>query len=216
MQNHGDAALAAGNRMLALATHLRDDTEVARAHFGRCRVTLHCHDDAARALAHAQAALNLSQRAGNRTWTAWSLNTLGETPGNPDGDAAAELAAQHFRESGSEWELANALHALATWRAQRGDLSGSARLVREGVHVRREIGDRWGVVESLADAAALAGQSGMPCSTVRLAGAASSWKAAHVFSSPYTASKNVSNILGKPGVANRREAAALAARHGLV
>lgn len=36
-----------------------------------------------------------------------------------------------------------------------------------------------------------------------------------LFISPYTASKHVSNLLGKLGVANRREAAALAARHGL-
>jgi predicted ATPase/DNA-binding CsgD family transcriptional regulator len=36
-----------------------------------------------------------------------------------------------------------------------------------------------------------------------------------LFISPYTASKHVSNILGKLGVANRRQAAAFAARHGL-
>lgn len=36
-----------------------------------------------------------------------------------------------------------------------------------------------------------------------------------LFISPYTASKHVSNLLGKLGVANRREAAALAARSGL-
>jgi DNA-binding CsgD family transcriptional regulator len=37
-----------------------------------------------------------------------------------------------------------------------------------------------------------------------------------LFISPFTASKHVSNVLGKLGAANRREAAALAARHGLV
>jgi non-specific serine/threonine protein kinase len=37
-----------------------------------------------------------------------------------------------------------------------------------------------------------------------------------LFISPYTASKHVSNVLGKLGVANRREAAAFAARHALV
>lgn len=36
-----------------------------------------------------------------------------------------------------------------------------------------------------------------------------------LFISPKTASKHVSNILGKPGVANRREAAAIAVRHAL-
>jgi predicted ATPase/DNA-binding CsgD family transcriptional regulator/Tfp pilus assembly protein PilF len=37
-----------------------------------------------------------------------------------------------------------------------------------------------------------------------------------LFISPYTASKHVSNVIGKLGVTNRREAAALAARHALV
>ena len=40
--------------------------------------------------------------------------------------------------------------------------------------------------------------------------------AAQLFISPYTASKHVSNVLGKLGVANRRQAAAVAARHALV
>jgi non-specific serine/threonine protein kinase len=40
--------------------------------------------------------------------------------------------------------------------------------------------------------------------------------AERLFISPYTASKHVSNVLGKLGVANRREAAAFAARHALV
>jgi predicted ATPase/DNA-binding CsgD family transcriptional regulator len=40
--------------------------------------------------------------------------------------------------------------------------------------------------------------------------------AEQLFISPYTASKHVSNVLGKLGVANRREAAAYAARHALV
>jgi predicted ATPase/DNA-binding CsgD family transcriptional regulator len=40
--------------------------------------------------------------------------------------------------------------------------------------------------------------------------------AARLFISPKTAGHHVSNILGKLGAANRREAAALAARHGLV
>jgi non-specific serine/threonine protein kinase len=40
--------------------------------------------------------------------------------------------------------------------------------------------------------------------------------AEQLFISPYTASKHVSNVLGKLGVANRREAAAFAARHALV
>jgi DNA-binding CsgD family transcriptional regulator len=40
--------------------------------------------------------------------------------------------------------------------------------------------------------------------------------AERLFISPYTASKHVSNLLGKLGVVNRRQAAALAARHGLV
>jgi predicted ATPase/DNA-binding CsgD family transcriptional regulator len=40
--------------------------------------------------------------------------------------------------------------------------------------------------------------------------------AEQLFISPYTASKHVSNVLAKLGVANRREAAAFAARHALV
>ena len=40
--------------------------------------------------------------------------------------------------------------------------------------------------------------------------------AAQLFISPYTASKHVSNVLGQLGVANRRQAAAVAARHALV
>ena len=40
--------------------------------------------------------------------------------------------------------------------------------------------------------------------------------AEQLFISPYTASKHVSNVLGKLGVANRRQAAAFAARHALV
>ena len=40
--------------------------------------------------------------------------------------------------------------------------------------------------------------------------------AEQLFISPFTASKHVSNILSKLGAANRREAAAFAARHGLI
>ena len=40
--------------------------------------------------------------------------------------------------------------------------------------------------------------------------------AERLFISPYTVGKHVSNILGKLGAANRRQAAAIAARHGLV
>jgi DNA-binding NarL/FixJ family response regulator len=40
--------------------------------------------------------------------------------------------------------------------------------------------------------------------------------AEHLFISPKTAGKHVSNILGKLGVANRREAAAVAVRHALL
>ncbi len=40
--------------------------------------------------------------------------------------------------------------------------------------------------------------------------------AERLFISPYTASKHVSNVLGKLGVAHRREAAAVAARHALI
>jgi DNA-binding NarL/FixJ family response regulator len=37
-----------------------------------------------------------------------------------------------------------------------------------------------------------------------------------LYLSPRTASKHVGNILGKLGVSTRREAAAFAARHGMV
>ena len=40
--------------------------------------------------------------------------------------------------------------------------------------------------------------------------------AAHLFISPKTVGKHVSNILGKLGASNRREAAAIAVRHALV
>ena len=326
------AGITAGETMLRDAGTSRVVLDQMRAHFALC-MGLRQIEREAEAIAHGQAALALARQVDARGWIGWTLIQLGSSPNLAGAPAAGDEAIAIFRETGSEWGLANALLVVARAAISRGDVLRATRCVQESLALRQRVGDVWGTVDDLigtvelaapgndvSDAALLFGAAiaaavesgyqgyGINHSSAAnisqhlqerlgearfaelrrrgaflslreavllaesllasvLEGAATSVPAdrepggksdarpstaiyplsrdaapgsllgltrrerevlallcqrqtdpeiaAHLFISSYTASKHVSNVLGKLGVANRREAAAVAVRHGL-
>jgi predicted ATPase/DNA-binding NarL/FixJ family response regulator len=181
-QGDHERALAAGVAILQAARANDDPIGIVRAHYALCHVAWR-QGDGEHALSHALAAIAQAREAVTRgavspIWLAWTLSFLGEASdivGRERAEAAAGEALAHFRERGSAWGEANALHVLASFAVARGDVARAAGLLGESIALRRTIGERFGAVEGLVSAADIAMDAGRFESAARLMGAAEAW-----------------------------------------
>jgi predicted ATPase/DNA-binding CsgD family transcriptional regulator len=177
-----ERAVAAGEAMLRAARASGDAVGLVRAHYALCHVARRGGDDE-RALSHALAAIAQAREAVaaaavSPVWLAWTLSFLGEAPdivGPERAESAAREALAIFRRFGSDWGAANALQALANFALERDDKAQAATLLGESIALRRAIGERFGAVEGLVVAAAIAMQCGAVDGAARLIGAVEAW-----------------------------------------
>jgi hypothetical protein len=67
-----------------------------------------------------------------------------------------EQSLVHMRQLENRPGIAQSLHELGSWAAERGEYERAANLYEESLALRRALGDRWGVAASLANLGAVA------------------------------------------------------------
>jgi DNA-binding CsgD family transcriptional regulator len=176
-QGDHERAVAAGEAMLHAARVGGNDVAAIRAHYALCHAA-RLRGDHEQARSHALAAIAQAREAVLPIWLAWTLTFVGgaaDIVGEEQAEAAATEALDLFRELGSEWGQANALHLLATFASDRGELAHAASLLGESLALREASGERFGAIDSLLAAADLAARQGHLATAARLLGVTEAW-----------------------------------------
>ena len=96
-------------------------------------------------------------------------------------DAALELSSEALKlaeEAGNAYHTAGALGMLSVLALDRGEIGRAASLAQESLAIRREIGDPWGLAQSLEDTAAVMSVRHRAESATRVYGAAFAFRTA--------------------------------------